>query len=148
VPERLAGLIYLTALIVPPGACMADVTGHRHDPQAPLPDPAQLAAMAKALFYSACTAEDADWAVSNLHPEPMHIMNTPASVTCERWGRVPRAFIECSEDRTLSLDKQRSMQTLAPCDPVLTLEADHSPFLCAPEALAAAMSDIAGRFTA
>lgn len=148
VPDLVAGLIYLTALIVPPGSCMAEVTGRHHDPEAPPLDRSALAAMAKALFYSACTPEDADWAVSNLHPEPFQIMSTPASVTWERWGSVPRGFIECSADAVISLDEQRRMQSAAPCDPVLTLETDHSPFLCAPEALAKAMLDIGERFTA
>jgi pimeloyl-ACP methyl ester carboxylesterase len=148
VPDRLAGLIYLTALLVPPGQSLADVTGHRPAPDAPPPDPAEFAAMARGLFYSGCTPEDADWAIANLHREPMQVMTTPASVTWERWGRVPRAFIQCSEDAVLTLDKQRQMQAAAPCHPVLTLEADHSPFLCAPEALAQAMLEIAGAFTA
>ncbi|MBW8753336.1 MAG: alpha/beta hydrolase [Sphingomonadales bacterium] len=147
VPELLAGLIYVTALLVPPGQSLADVTGHRPDPDAPPLAAADLAAMARTLFYSGCTPEDADWAIANLHREPMQVMTTPATVTWQRWGRVPRAFIECSEDRVLSLDKQREMQAAAPCDPVLTLKADHSPFLCAPEALARAMLAIGERFT-
>lgn len=148
VPEAIAGLIYLTALIVPPGQSLADVTGHRPDPDATMPSGAELATMARALFYSGCTPEDADWAIANLHPEPMQVMHTPATVTWERWGRVPRAFIECRQDATLPLDRQRAMQAAAPCDPVRTLDADHSPFLCAPKALAAAMLEIAGIFTA
>lgn len=148
VPELISGLIYLTALLVPPGQSLADVTGHRADPDAPAIGAEQLAAMARTLFYSGCTPEDADWAISNLHREPLQVMHTPATVTWERWGRVPRAFIECSEDRVLSLDKQRDMQSAARCDPVLTLEADHSPFLCAPEALATAMLEIGKSFTA
>lgn len=148
VPDRLAGLIYLTALLVPPGRSLADVTGHRPDPEAPPMSPDELAAMARGLFYSGCSAADADWAIAKLHREPMRIMHEPATVTWERWGRVPRAFIECSEDRTLALDKQREMQAAAPCDPVLTLEADHSPFLCAPDALAGAMLAIGERFAA
>jgi pimeloyl-ACP methyl ester carboxylesterase len=47
VPDRLAGLIYLTALLVPPGQSLADITGHRPDPDATPPDPAELAAMAR-----------------------------------------------------------------------------------------------------
>lgn len=148
VPELLAGLAYVTALLVPPGRSLADVTGHRPDPAAPPLEGAQLAALARAQFYSGCTAEDADWAIANLHREPMQVMTTPATVTWERWGRVPRGFIECSEDRTLTLDKQREMQAAAPCDPVLTLAADHSPFLCAPQALAEALLAIAARFAA
>jgi pimeloyl-ACP methyl ester carboxylesterase len=148
VPDLLAGLIYLTALIVPPGSNMGEVTGHKPDPDARMPSPEELAAMAKALFYNGCTSEDADWAIANLHPEPFQLMGTPVTVTRERWGRVPRAFIECSEDAVLSLAKQREMQATAPCDPVLTLKADHSPFLCAPEALARAMLAIGETFIA
>ncbi len=148
VPDLIAGLIYVTALLVPPGKSLADVTGHRPDPDAAAIDPATLAALAREQFYSGCSPEDADWAIANLHREPMQVMHTPATVTWERWGRVPRAFIECSEDRTLPLGKQREMQAAAPCRPVLTLEADHSPFLCAPEALAGAMLDAASTFTA
>lgn len=122
VPELLAGLIYVTALLVPPGQCLAEVTGHRPDPHAPPMEREQVAAMARTMFYSSCTAEDADWAVSNLLREPMQVMHESATVTPERWGRVPRAFIECSEDRVLSLDKQRDMQSAAPCDPVVTLD--------------------------
>jgi pimeloyl-ACP methyl ester carboxylesterase len=148
VPERLAGLIYLTALMVPPGQSLADVTGQRHDPDAPPLTAEQLGQLARRLFYSGCSEADAAWALARLHPEPMQIMHTPATVTWERWGRVPRAFIECSEDRTLPLDQQRTMHGAAPCDPVVTLAADHSPFLCAPEALAQAMLAISERFAA
>lgn len=148
VPDLLAGLIYVTALLVPPGQSLADVTGHRPDPDAPPMPPEQLAALARAQFYSGCTDEDAAWATANLHREPMRVMHEPATVTWERWGRVPRGFIECSEDRTLSLAKQRDMQAAALCDPVLTLEADHSPFLCTPGALAKAMLAIGDSFIA
>lgn len=147
VPELLAGLIYVTALLVPPGQSLAQVTGHRPDPDAPPMAPKQLADLARAQFYSGCTREDADWAIARLHREPLRVMHEPATVTWQRWGRVPRGFIECSEDRTLSLPKQREMQSAAPCDPVVTLAADHSPFLCAPGALADAMLAMAGRFT-
>jgi pimeloyl-ACP methyl ester carboxylesterase len=148
VPEHLAGLIYLTALLVPPGKSLGDITRQRYDPDAPPLTAEQLGQLARTLFYSGCSEADAAWALANLHPEPMQIMHTPATVTWERWGRVPRAFIECSEDRTLPLDQQREMHGAAPCDPVVTLEADHSPFLCAPEALAQAMLAIGKRFAA
>lgn len=148
VPELLAGLIYVTALLVPPGQSVADLTGHRPDPKAPPIAREALAAMGRTLFYSSCSPEDADWAISNLLREPMQVISTPATVTWDRWGRVPRAFIECSEDRVISLEKQRDMRAIAPCDPVVTLEADHSPFLCTPEALAKAMLEIGERFMA
>jgi hypothetical protein len=47
-----------------------------------------------------------------------------------------RVYIECSRDRTITLAAQREMQAALPCDPVYTLESDHSPFLSQPERLA------------
>jgi hypothetical protein len=54
----------------------------------------------------------------------------------ERFGRVPRAYIETTRDRTISLAAQRAMQAALPCAPVFTLDTDHSAFLSQPEALA------------
>jgi hypothetical protein len=55
-------------------------------------------------------------------------------ITPEGFGSVPRAYVECTRDRTISLAAQRRMQASLPCDPVFTLASDHSPFLShAPE---------------
>ena len=58
------------------------------------------------------------------------------TVTASRFGSVPRAYIETTRDRTVTLASQRRMQAALPCMPVLTLDTDHSPFLSQPEALA------------
>jgi hypothetical protein len=57
-------------------------------------------------------------------------------VTAARFGTVPRVYVECSADRTITLPAQRRMQTRLPCDPVFTLDSDHSPFLSRPAELA------------
>ena len=49
---------------------------------------------------------------------------------------MPRAYIECPQDRTITLGAQRRMQAALPCDPVFTLDSDHSPFFSQPEELA------------
>ena len=71
-----------------------------------------------------------------MRPEPLKPLVTPLRVTMERFGRIPRAYIECSQDRTITLGAQRRMQAALPCDPVLTLASDHSPFFSQPTALA------------
>jgi hypothetical protein len=58
---------------------------------------------------------------------------------------VPRAYIECTRDRTVSLAAQRRMQAASPCGTVITLASDHSPFLSHPGELAAALSGISTR---
>jgi pimeloyl-ACP methyl ester carboxylesterase len=149
VPERVAGLIYVTAMIVLPGQ-----TGMQagRDPAAqPPPDgaaspPAFSPERAKAIFYNCCTPEDADWAVARLEAEPPAPLHTPAGVTWARWGQVPRGYVECRQDQTLSLARQRRFQAAAPCNPVIALDTDHSPFLSTPRELAAAMVQMAGEF--
>lgn len=147
VPELVRGLIYVTALIVPPGRTTPDVMGPQTSSQQLefSEDRASFTMqpeLATSLFYNACTPEQAEWAVRQLRPEPLAIMTTPASVTWARWGRLPRAFVECTEDRTLSLEQQIGIQAAAPCNPVRRIAADHSPFLSAPDALVNAITEI------
>ena len=61
---------------------------------------------------------------------------TPLELTAARYGRVPRAYVETTFDRAISLAAQRRIRAALPCDPVFTLDTDHSPFLSQPEALA------------
>jgi hypothetical protein len=92
-------------------------------------------------FYGRCTDADAAWAMSQLRPEPLKPLVTSPQTTATGFGRVPRAYIECTADRAVTLASQRRMQSVLPCDPVFTLDADHSPFISAPQALA----DVLGR---
>jgi hypothetical protein len=69
-------------------------------------------------------------------PEPLKPLVTKLLVTAQRFGRVPRTYIECLQDRTVTLAAQRRMQAALPCEPVLALDSDHSPFLSQPQDLA------------
>lgn len=149
VPDELAGLIYVTAAVPIPGRPLVETSGTDAamvpvlDADGCMSFPAEFATER---FYHRCSAEDAAEAIARLFPEPFAPVATPSTITPGRWGRVPRAFIECSDDRALTLDNQRRMQATAPCDPVITIDADHSPFFCAPEALAEAMLRTADDF--
>lgn len=147
VPELVKGLIYVTSLIVPPGLTADEVMGRENrshqltqsgDGKSFVMD----AETARRIFFNACASEDADWAVAHLCPEPVAVIQTPSSVSWDRWGTLPRAFIECTDDRTLSLERQAAIQSAAPCDPVVRIPADHSPFLSAPQALVDALTGI------
>lgn len=152
VPDEIAALIYVTAILSPPGNTMFDTMGYAADAVPVSSAEATLEAMAgvdlTAIFYHRCTPEDAAMALGRLYPEPYAPGATPAGVTWDRWGRVPRAYIECGDDQILTPDLQRTMQAKAPCDPVIRLDADHSPFLCAPDALARALLEVAERASA
>jgi len=87
-------------------------------------------------LFGLCSESDYELAVTLMRPEPLKPLVTPLRVTDERFGQVPRTYIECSQDRTITLGPQRRMQAALPCDPVLTLASDHSPFFSQPTALA------------
>lgn len=55
---------------------------------------------------------------------------------------IPKAAIICTQDRAISPDHQRMMATRANCNPIVDLEAGHSPFVTQPEKLAALIKDL------
>jgi hypothetical protein len=74
---------------------------------------------------------------------------TPTVASGERWGRVPRAYIRCSEDRAVMPALQdrfiREADAFTPGNRtgVVTLGASHSPFVSMPGELAEALAMLA-----
>ena len=150
VPDQLARLIYLTAFLLPAGdSLVANVAarGPGAGPELVVDESTGTctvrAGTQRAIFYHQCSKEDVDAAVARLCPEPLEPLARGLRVTPERFGRVPRAYIEATEDQAITLPHQRAMQALLPCDTVLTLACDHSPFYSMPERLAAALDSFA-----
>jgi pimeloyl-ACP methyl ester carboxylesterase len=94
---------------------------------------------AGAVFAQLSPPDQVEAARARLVAEPHGPRSTRLRLTPERFGSVPRHYIECTEDRTIRLESQRLMQELVPGAEVATLEADHSPFLSRPEELAKAL---------
>lgn len=151
VPDRIQSLVYLAAFLVPNGKTLADMLAI--GPSRPVADGAiemredgysSVIAKSKVtpVFYNTTPPDLAARAASLLTPEPMMSFTTPLRISDTRFGRVKRAYIECTEDNAIPIELQRSMQKALPCDPVVTLATDHSPFFSAPEALAKALLDI------
>ena len=155
-PQSMLGLVYLAALLLPAGqkafeAAVAEEARKAAEAGQGASDGLSLRVepeAARALFYNRASREDAIWASARLCPEPLAPNVVPLTVTRERWGRLPRAYIECLDDRAVPIELQRAMHAALPCDPVVTMDSDHSPFLCEPRALAGHLADIASRFAA
>ena len=87
-------------------------------------------------IYEGVAAPIVDRAVKLTQVQAITPFMTPLHLTAERFGRTPRAYVECTEDKAITLDMQRRMQRDLPCDPVLTLACGHCPHDIVPDALA------------
>lgn len=143
-PERVRRLVYLAAYLLPAGASLADAA--RTDLDSLVPPNMIPAAdghtcnlradVIRPALFGQCTDADYEYARARMTPEPLKPLVTRMKVSAPRFGAVPRAYIECLQDRTVTLTAQRRMQAALPCDPVFALDSDHSPFLSHPEELA------------
>jgi len=64
------------------------------------------------------------------------------TLTEERFGSVPRWYIECLHDNAVRISRQRAMVKAMPCK-VITMECGHTPFYSQPEELAEHLETIA-----
>ena len=89
------------------------------------------------LLFHDCSDEDADRAMALLESrQASQPMTIPMRLTDERFGRVPKVYIECLQDKAVTPAQQRIMYTLTPCDKVIPMNVSHSPFLSSPQELA------------
>jgi pimeloyl-ACP methyl ester carboxylesterase len=89
------------------------------------------------IFYHDCSDEDFARAEAMLVPEPAAPRHIPVKTSAERYGKVSKVYIECTEDRAIPAVLQRQMHAQAKCDRVISMATSHSPFLAQPEELAA-----------
>lgn len=151
-PDAMACLVYICAMLLPAGVSRAQFQRDAVPNPAfraiiePTPgghgtliDTAHAAPIFAQLSPPALVADQ----LSRLVAEPNGPRATPLTLSEARYGSVPRHYVECLHDRTIWIEDQRRMQALQPCASVTTLDADHSPFLSAPDALAGALLGLA-----
>jgi pimeloyl-ACP methyl ester carboxylesterase len=141
--DRILTLVYLCAFLPRDGESLADlaaldadslVAKHRviDEKRGVMTMPREAAREA---FYGQCTTEDVERALVRLRPEPLPPTAAKVRTTTQRFGRIPRTYIECRRDRAMTLRMQRIMHSNTPCAQTLVLDTDHSPFLSAPDEL-------------
>jgi hypothetical protein len=89
-------------------------------------------------LYHDCSDEDVALAYTLLTPEPRgpnSPTNTPTSTTPQNFGRVPRVYIELTQDKAISWTRQRAMHAIVPCSRVLSIAASHSAYFSQPDEL-------------
>lgn len=151
-PDAVSALVYICAMLIPGGMSRAEFKSLAQPNPAfdaivrPLPgvdatevDPER----AVAVFAQRSPIALAEANMRRLLAEPNAPRRTPLKLSAECFGSVPRHYVECLHDRTIPIADQRLMQAMQPCVSVTALDADHSPSLSAPAALAVALLGIA-----
>lgn len=150
-PERVDRLVYVAAFLPADGQSVLDLSAA--DPDSAVtassvlsPDQATVTLRPDrlaGLFYGDCDPGDVAVATRLQVPEPLAPFGTPVAVTADRAGRVPRAYIRTARDAAITPARQDAMLQAVPCDPVLTVDTGHSPFLADPDGLARLLHGLA-----
>lgn len=151
VPDRVRTLVYLSAILASDGESLGVAVGRFRRDDTPSHRTGVAGEASLALdpgivadrFYNTTEPAWTARALALLGPEPAVVFDTPLKLSAGRFGRVPRAYIECARDNALPPYLQQAMQGPLPCDPVISLDCDHSPFFSCPEDLADALCEIA-----
>jgi hypothetical protein len=72
-------------------------------------------------------------------PEPLV---APVTWTPDRWGRIPRAYIGCTQDQAIAFERQRAGAEAMAGTEFVVLEASHSPFFSMPGKLVDALESL------
>jgi pimeloyl-ACP methyl ester carboxylesterase len=142
-PQKIRKLVYVTAFLLRDGETLigaasrssARPTGLTLRSEDRLSTTVNLQ-MIREIFYAQCPDEDVALASSLLQPQAVAPMAAAQSLTAERFGRVPRAYIECLRDKVIDPALQKAMYQASPCEEVVSLDTDHSPFFSRPDELA------------
>lgn len=156
-PDAMAGLIYLCAMMLPGGSvgsawgshlranpALAALVSPTEDGEGTCLDRNHVAA----LFAQNANQTDGEMLAARVATEPDAPRRATLRLTPERYGRVPRTYIACTQDRVIPIARQRDMIARQPGTKVIEIEADHSPFLSAPDALARALDSLSARLVA
>ncbi|RKH31830.1 alpha/beta fold hydrolase [Corallococcus sicarius] len=114
----------------------------------PRGDAAYLEALRLAFYQDVETAGFLPFALTLTPDLPQSLWTARVGATKERWGRLPRSYLRCAQDRALAPALQdlmiREADAFTPGNAftVDTLESSHSPFASQPEKLAALLDGL------
>ncbi|TCL08710.1 pimeloyl-ACP methyl ester carboxylesterase [Shimia isoporae] len=95
-------------------------------------DPAKT----RRVFYHDTPEGTEDFANDHLCPQPILPQETPISLG-SGYAKTPKSYIRCNNDQTIPPEFQHTMTKDWPSEDVYEMDTSHSPFLAAPEELAA-----------
>ncbi len=156
--ERVAGVAYIAGMMLPSGVGFAELAGEAQKtyleaagiwPHLVWSEDRQSSTVpAKAIcdvFLQDLPHEQAMAAAQHFCAQPEGTRALVAEWTPERFGKLPRLYIEATQDRSVVLPVQRRMQQLVPGASVVSLDTGHVPQVVATDAVADALLSFALR---
>jgi pimeloyl-ACP methyl ester carboxylesterase len=146
--DRIGALVYLCAMLpdAPDFATRFQPTSVLTGAIRPSADGSVMEldpAVVREAFYHDCSDADATRATARLRPQPAGAFQMRFELAPGRFGRVPRHYVECLQDRAIDISSQREMHAKQSCT-VHTLDSSHSPFYSMPDALVDVLERVAG----
>jgi len=97
----------------------------------------------KDIIFTGATDAQIDALLPKLVPQSTKPFFEPVITTPENFGSVPKAYVETTLDRVITIKAQRNGQKMLGIEEVVTLEQGHVPLETAPRELADALNTIA-----
>lgn len=149
--DKIEKLIYLAAYLIPNGKTqreysMLDAEGVLN-PYVDFNEGTKSTTLRPEIYkeglYADCDDDITELAKVLLSHEPFETAVTPLQLTDEKFGSIPRYYIECTEDRAVTPFIQRKMYEETPCRKIYRMAASHSPFFSQPKKLTELFCEIA-----
>ena len=148
-PDRVSGLIYISGMMLPNGMAYSDIVEEL------LPEHPEVVGIipylnwssdgetstiaegaAQKILFQDCPLGIANKAADKLKRHPQRGRAIRPSLTCPRFGLIPRAYIEANLDKSIVLVAQMRMQELVPGAARYGISTGHTPQLSDPRKLA------------
>lgn len=141
--DKIEKLIYLAAYLIPSGKTQKEYSIQDTDgvlkPYVTIYEETQSHILQSAIYkeglYHDCDDDITEMAKVLLNHEPIESGLAKLKLTNENYGRVPRYYIECTEDRAVTPFIQQKMYKELPCKKVYQMDTSHSPFFSKPKEL-------------
>jgi len=152
-PQKIEKLIYLAAYLVPNGKTQREYslldTQGVLKPFVDFHEATQSTTLRSEIYkeglYHDCADDIAEMAKYILSHEPFISGVTPLQLSDEKYGTVPRYYIECTEDKAVTPFIQRKMYEETTCRKVYSMATSHSPFFSNPDELVSILCEVADK---
>jgi pimeloyl-ACP methyl ester carboxylesterase len=151
IPEKIKTLVYVAAYLPQTGESLVSLSGVDHwngftqENFVVAPDYGYADVLGRDrvnIFCGDCSEADAELVRDSLVKEPLAPLGTPVTLTAEKFGKVPKVYIETTDDNAVSYLLQMIMQRNVSVDQHIWLHTSHLPFITMPNELAAILTKL------